>query len=131
MTEDNDWPELRALYGTDPLPDLGTCTLFHVHIDERDTSVTFGFETQQLPQHPKPEWSDKPYNTLAFWIEFTGVAGLRMSGIRAEAERSVRITGGNTAEGLRVAVDSDNRSIAFSATASRVSHTRVYQQGAL
>ncbi|MCJ1678941.1 immunity 50 family protein [Streptomyces sp. APSN-46.1] len=131
MTESSDWSELRALYGTAPVPDLDSCDFFHVHVDERGASVTFGFETQQLPPHPKPEWSEKAYNTLCFWIEFTGVTDLRLSGIHAEAERAVQITGGDTPDGLRVSVNSDTRSITFAASSSQVSHTRVYLQGAL
>ncbi|MFJ2822334.1 Imm50 family immunity protein [Streptomyces toxytricini] len=126
MSEPITWPELQALYGTHPVPDLNTCHSFHVHVDERDTSVTLGFETQQLPPHPKPEWTAKAYNTLCFWLEFTGVSDLRVHGILAEAERSVRITHGDT---IRVAIHSNTRSMAFTATTARVSHTRVYLQG--
>lgn len=129
MADSIDWPELRTLYGTTPLPDLNTCHFFYLHVDERDTSVTFGFETQQLPRHPKPEWVQKAYNTLRFWIEFTGVVDLRLQGVLAEAERSVQITGGSTPGTLQVSVHSGTRSIAFTAAASRVSHTRVYLQG--
>ncbi|NXY96607.1 hypothetical protein HYE82_19880 [Streptomyces sp. BR123] len=128
MTDSIDWPELRTLYDT-PVPDLSTCHFFYLHIDERDTSVTFGFETQQLPPHPKPEWAEKAYNTLCFWIEFTDVADLQLRGIQAEVERSVQITSGDTPGSLHVSVRSSTRSIAFTAAASRVSHTRVYLQG--
>nr|WSW47856.1 immunity 50 family protein [Streptomyces sp. NBC_01001] len=130
MTASNDWPELRDLYGAAPVPDLDTCHFFHVHIDERGTSVTFGFETPQLPEHPKPEWTASAYNTLRFWVEFTGVTDLRVSGILAEAERAVRITGG-VPDHLEVSVTSETRSIAFSASASRVTYTRVYLKGSL
>ncbi|TDU80242.1 Imm50 family immunity protein [Streptomyces sp. KS 21] len=131
MTASNDWPELRDLYGASAAPDLDTCHFFHVHIDERGTSVTFGFETSQLPEHPKPEWTASAYNTLRFWVEFTGVSGLRVSGILAEAKRAVRITngGGPDPDRLEVSVASETRSIAFSATVSRVTHTRVYPKG--
>ncbi|MGW5341639.1 Imm50 family immunity protein [Streptomyces sp. NPDC004050] len=128
MADPIDWPELRTLYGT-PVPDLSTCLFLYLHIDGRDTSVTFGFETQQLPQHPKPEWAEKAYNALRFWIEFTGVADLRLRGIQAEAERSVQIAGGDTPGSLHLSVRSSTRSIAFTAAASRLSHTRVYLQG--
>ncbi|MYT23064.1 hypothetical protein GTW69_22715 [Streptomyces sp. SID7760] len=131
MTDANEWPELRALYGTAPLPDLDTCDFFHVHIDERGTSVTFAFETSQLPAHPKAEWRGSAYNTLRFWIEFTGVSGLRVAGILAEARRTVRISGGGTPGRLDVSVTSGTRSIAFSASASQVTHTRVYLKGSL
>ncbi|MFK0258782.1 Imm50 family immunity protein [Streptomyces sp. NPDC090445] len=129
MTDSIRWPELQALYGAAPVPDLSTCHFFHTHIDERGTSVTFGFETGRLPPHPKPEWSGNAYNTLRFWIEFTGVTGLRVSGILADAERAVRITEDGTSDHLRVSVVSDRRAISFRAAAARVPHTRVYLQG--
>ncbi|WKD31643.1 Imm50 family immunity protein [Streptomyces xanthophaeus] len=125
------WPELQALYGASPVPDLDTCHFFHIHIDERGTSVTFGFETQQLPPYPEPEWSRKAYNTLRFWIEFTGVTELRVAGLLAEAQRAVRIVQDGSPTSLRVSVESERRSISFAATSARVSHTRVYLQGPL
>ncbi|MFB7982933.1 Imm50 family immunity protein [Streptomyces vinaceus] len=137
MTVSNDWPELRELYGADPLPDLDTSDFFHVHVDERGTSVTFALETSRLPAHPKPEWTEAAYNTLRFWIEFSGVADLRVAGLLADAERAVRIEGGGegggggTASRLKVSVTSETRSIAFSAAASRVTHTRVYLKGSI
>ncbi len=128
MTASSDWSELQSLYGAESMPDLDTCRFFYVHMDERDGSVTFGFETQEMPEHPKSAWKEQEYNTLCFWIEFTDVADLRVLGIRAEAERTVLITDGDV---LRVSVESDTRSIAFSAGSLRVSHSEVYLQGAL
>ncbi|MFF4446264.1 Imm50 family immunity protein [Streptomyces sp. NPDC001502] len=131
MSETIVWPELQALYGASPVPDLDTCHFFYLHIDERGTSVTFGFETRQLPSHPGPEWSQKAYNTLRFWIEFTGVTELRVAGILAEAERTVRIAEDGSSTGLKVSVESERRSVSFAATSAQVSHTRVYLQGPL
>ncbi|MFI1282722.1 MULTISPECIES: Imm50 family immunity protein [unclassified Streptomyces] len=124
------WPELAALYATPP--DLSTCPLYYVHVDERDTSVTLGFETGRLPDHPRPEWEEKPYNTLLFFVMFTGVDELRVTGIAAEhpdrRDRTVRVT--RTGSGRQqVAVTSDNRTLAFSAAASAVIRSRVYLQG--
>ncbi|MFF4099975.1 Imm50 family immunity protein [Streptomyces sp. NPDC001903] len=121
------WPELAALYEVPPEP--GSCALHDVHIDERDTSVTLAFETARLPDHPLPEWGGA-YNTLYFWVVFTGVGDLRISGILAEAERTFRITG--TPRGRQeVEVVGGTRSIRFSAAGSRVSRVRVGLQGAL
>ncbi|MFF2789289.1 Imm50 family immunity protein [Streptomyces sp. NPDC058049] len=131
MSETIIWPELQALYGASPVPDLDTCHFFYLHVDERGTSVTFGFETQQLPPYPEPEWSRKAYNTLLFWIEFTGVTELRVAGLLAEAERAVRITEDGSPTRLKVSVESERRSVSFTAASARVSHTRVYLQGAL
>ncbi|MFE1411211.1 hypothetical protein ACIGFK_19115 [Streptomyces sp. NPDC085524] len=75
-------------------------------------------------------WSAKPYNTLRFFAEFTGVTNLRMAGIIAEAERSVRITEG-ASDGLTVAVVGGGREISFCATASRITHIRVELRGGL
>ncbi|MFF4848193.1 Imm50 family immunity protein [Streptomyces sp. NPDC001194] len=126
----NDWPELTALY--EVLPELGSCALHDVHIDERDTSVTLGFETAHLPEHPLPAWGEPgtAYNTLYFTLVFTGIRDLRISGILAEAERTVRITGA-AAGRWEVAVDGVVRSIRFSAAGSRVTRVRAGLRGAL
>ncbi len=126
------WPELAALYETPP--DLSSCPLYYVHVDERDTAVTLGFETPHLPDHPRPEWEEEHYNTFRFFIMFTGVDKLRITGIAAEhpdrRDRTVRVIVSDTGW-QQVSVTSDNRSITFSAAASAVVHSRVELQGSL
>ncbi|MFD9405710.1 Imm50 family immunity protein [Streptomyces sp. NPDC059989] len=127
------WPEIAALY--DVPPDLSSCPLYSVHVDERDTSVTLGFETSHLPDHPDPQWAASRYNTFVFFVLFTGVEELRMAGIAAEhpdsAERVVRVGEASEAGVRWVSANSETRSISFSAAASAVVRTRVYLQGSL
>ncbi|MCJ0869131.1 Imm50 family immunity protein [Streptomyces sp. AP-93] len=124
------WPQLSVLY--DAPPDLSSCPLYYVHVDERDTSVTLGFESSRLPDHPEPDWQEGTYNTLRFFVVFSGVDELRMTGIAAEHpdlhDRTVRLT--ETVTGRqRVSVTSATRSISFTAEASRLDRIRVYLQG--
>lgn len=92
------WPELTALYETPP--DLSSCPLYYVHVDERDTSVTLGFETARLPDRPRAEWVGKRYDTVRFFVVFTGVDELRITGIAAEPpdarDRTVRVVVADT-----------------------------------
>ncbi|MFB7027725.1 MULTISPECIES: Imm50 family immunity protein [unclassified Streptomyces] len=126
------WPELAALYETPP--DLSSCPLYYVHVDERDTSVTLGFETSRLPDRPRPEWEGEQHNTLRFFVVFTGVDELRITGIATEdpdaCDRTVDIVVTDTGR-QRVSVTSEKRSITFSAAASTVTQIRVYLQGSL
>ncbi|MGV9690175.1 Imm50 family immunity protein [Streptomyces sp. NPDC003444] len=124
------WPEPAALYDTPP--DLSSCPLYYVHVDERDTSVTLGFETSRPPDHPRPEWEGKRYNTVRFFVVFTGVDELRVTGIATEHpdahDRTVGVVVTDTGR-QRVSVTSETRSITFSAAASAVTQIRVYLQG--
>ncbi|MFE5515180.1 Imm50 family immunity protein [Streptomyces sp. NPDC056529] len=124
------WPELAALYETPP--DLSSCPLYYVHVDERDTSVTLGFETSLLPDRPRAEWEGKRYDTVRFFVVFAGVDGLRVTGIAAEhpdaCDRAVDVVVNGTGR-QRVSVSSGSRSLAFSAAASAVTLIRVYLQG--
>ncbi|MFC8176866.1 Imm50 family immunity protein [Streptomyces sp. NPDC057242] len=126
------WPELAALYETPP--DLSSCPLYYVHVDERDTSVALGFETSRLPDHPRPEWEREQHNTLRFFVVFTGVDELRITGITTEdpdaRDRTVDIVVTDTGR-QRVSVTSEKRSLTFSASASTVTQIRVYLQGSL
>lgn len=124
------WPQLAVLYDTPP--DLSSCPLYYVHVDERDTSVTLGFESSRLPDHPQPDWQEGTYNTLRFFAVFSGVDELRMTGIAAEHpdlhDRTVSLT--ETVTGRqRVSVTSSTRSISFTAETSRLDRIRVYLQG--
>ncbi|WP_371618280.1 Imm50 family immunity protein [Streptomyces sp. NBC_00454] len=124
------WPQLAVLY--DAPPDLSSCPLYYVHVDERDTSVTLGFETSRLPDHPQSDWEEGTYNTLRFFAVFSGVEELRMAGIAAEHpgrhDRTVRVTEG-AAGRQQVSVTSGTRSISFTAETSRLDQIRVYLQG--
>ncbi|MER6314514.1 hypothetical protein ABT237_12195 [Streptomyces sp. NPDC001581] len=103
-------------------------------MDERDTSVALGFETPRLPDRPEPEWAEKRYNTLRFFVVFTGVDGLRVTGLAAEhpdgRDRVVRVTVTGTGR-QQVSVTSEKRAPALSAAASAVVRTRVYLQGSI
>ena len=69
---------LAEMYDAIPSPNL--CELFYVHIDERDKSVTLGFDTSEFPSHPRPEWQEKGFNAFEFYLVFSSVQGLRVSG---------------------------------------------------
>ncbi|WUW86846.1 immunity 50 family protein [Streptomyces sp. NBC_01451] len=51
-----------------------------MHIDERDDSVTLGFDTRAFPVNLPPEWRGKGFNAFEFHLFFTGVTGLRVTG---------------------------------------------------
>ncbi|MEV8531993.1 Imm50 family immunity protein [Streptomyces sp. NPDC051211] len=121
--------ELSELFGGGP-PALGDCLLFSVHIDERDTSVTLGFETRELPTRPKAEWAGTVYNTFVFSVLFPRVAGLSLRGILAEEHREVSLT--PAPEGrIAVSVTGPHRSLEFTAAGARVVGTAVRLQGGL
>jgi hypothetical protein len=61
-------------------PNLNECKLHYAQIDERETSVTLGFETSVLPSKPPAEWAGREYNTVEFYLKFTDVT---ISGSRA------------------------------------------------
>ncbi|MEV6675833.1 Imm50 family immunity protein [Streptomyces erythrochromogenes] len=125
------WPELAALYDTPP--ELSSCPLYYVHVDERDTSVTLGFETARLPDRPEPQWAHRAYNILRFFVVFTGVEDLRMAGLAAghpDGGDRVLVTGSGDGR-RRVTVTGTGRSLSFSAAASAVTRTRVYLRGSV
>ncbi|MFE5512103.1 Imm50 family immunity protein [Streptomyces sp. NPDC056529] len=126
------WPELAALYETPP--DLSSCPLYYVHVDERDTSITLGFETSRLPDRPRAEWEGERYDTVRFFVVFTGADELRIAGIATEdpdaRDRTVDIVVTDTGR-QRVSVTSEKRSITFSASASTVTQIHIYLQGSL
>ncbi|QES47704.1 hypothetical protein DEJ50_07625 [Streptomyces venezuelae] len=129
ISELSDSSELTELYGGRP-PELGDCLLFSVHIDERDASVTLGFETRELPARPKAEWAGTVYNTFFFSLVFPGVAGLRVRGVLAEEHREVSLA---AAPGGRIAVSvtGPHRSLAFTAGGCGVIGVGVRLQGGL
>ncbi|MER5929377.1 Imm50 family immunity protein [Streptomyces sp. NPDC002054] len=122
----NDLHELYELY--DSPPDLGGCLMFSAHIDERDTSVTLGFQTDRLPDRPRPEWADTTYNTFVFSLVFREVAELRIRGILAEAQREVSLVPGPEGR-IAVSVTGPHRSIAFTAGDCGVTGVGVRLQG--
>lgn len=116
---------LNAVYGDAP-PAPDACRLFYVHFDERGNSATLGFETRQFPMDPPAEWVEKGLNAFEFYLAFTGVTGLRVTGWgRAEAQRiEVVAVGGGQA--VSVSLGSEESGIVFRASAVRLAKSRAY-----
>ncbi|MFJ4690027.1 Imm50 family immunity protein [Streptomyces sp. NPDC088766] len=119
---------LRAAAATQD-PDLPPapekCDLFYVHIDERGDSVTLGFETVHLPSHPLPEWSEKPYNRLEFYLLFCGVTEIAVAGWTASEAESFGVSAVPEKE-IAVRLGRDQAGMRFRASSVRLANTRVY-----
>ncbi|MFC8953983.1 Imm50 family immunity protein [Streptomyces sp. NPDC057101] len=120
----NSTEEITSIYATPP--NLRECALYYVQIDERCTSVTLAFETSSLPSNPPRSWAEREYNTVEFYVKFTGVERLRITGWDFTArDAEVTLTSlGN--EGVRVSVDAPGSHLAFTASSSFVTRTRPF-----
>ncbi|WP_326694249.1 Imm50 family immunity protein [Streptomyces sp. NBC_01766] len=123
---DTDWTaflsnprDVLDLYEEPPL--LGGCDLFYLHIDERDTSITFGFETRELPAHPRQEWKEKPFNSIDFFISFAGVSQLHIDGWVNPGQKEIDISR-NADGGFAVRVASDGSDLDFLAESISLTH---------
>jgi hypothetical protein len=126
-----DWSQLLAsaeylgeLYDGSP-PPTDACDLFYVHIDEREDSVTLGFDSRAFPVNPLPEWRGKDFNTFEFHLYFTWVTGLRVTGWGATEAKVIDLTvrdGGH----FDVTLGSEASGITFRAAAARLARTRAY-----
>ncbi|MFI1354028.1 Imm50 family immunity protein [Streptomyces sp. NPDC020898] len=126
-----DWSQFLAsaeylgeLYDGAP-PSTDAYDLFYVHIDERENSVTLGFDTRAFPVNLPSEWRGKDFNAFEFHLFFTEVTGLRVTGWGASEAKVIDLTvrdGGH----VDVALGSEASGIAFRAAAARLSRTRAY-----
>ncbi|MGW1713048.1 Imm50 family immunity protein [Streptomyces sp. NPDC002156] len=128
-----DWSQLLAsteylgeLYDGAP-PPTGECDLFYVHIDEREDSVTLGFDTRAFPVNPPPEWrgQGKDLNAFEFHLLFTGVTVLRVTGWGACEAKAIDLTARDGGH-FDVALGSEASGITFRAAAARLTRTRAY-----
>ncbi|MDX3385737.1 Imm50 family immunity protein [Streptomyces niveiscabiei] len=115
---------LGALYG-DSVPMPEECELYYVHVDERGSSVTVGFETRNVPSRPGEAWRDKVYNTLEFYLLFSGVREFSVNRwSSAEAERfdvAIEVDGG-----VAVVLGGEGSGIRFRADSVGLPKVRVY-----
>ncbi|WP_078841192.1 Imm50 family immunity protein [Streptomyces acidiscabies] len=115
---------LGPLYEGD-VPGPEECKLYYVHVDERGASVTVGLETRSVPSRPDEAWRDKVYNTLEFYLLFSGVRGFsvnRWSSVEA-ARFDVAIEAGG---GVSVVLGSEGSGIRFRADSVGLQKARVY-----
>ncbi|MGW9447927.1 Imm50 family immunity protein [Streptomyces sp. NPDC055632] len=107
-------------------PGLDECGLYYVQIDERDASVTLMFETIALPEQPPLAWVDRAYNTVEFYLTFTGVRGLRVSGWEFSArDAGVALAPGEGTD-VRVTVEAEGSYLDFTASGSTLARFRSY-----
>ncbi|MEU6277370.1 Imm50 family immunity protein [Streptomyces populi] len=125
-----DWSRLLAspeylgkLYGSTP-PPADSCDPFHVHIDERENSVTLGFDTRVMPVQAPAEWREKRFNAFEFHLVFAGVSGLRVTGWDAAA--AGRIDMAVREEDFEVTLGSPESGIVFHASTARLARTHAY-----
>ncbi|MFJ4871269.1 Imm50 family immunity protein [Streptomyces sp. NPDC088757] len=107
-------------------PPLGECRLYYAQIDERDTSVTLMFETTALPEKPPPAWSGKEYNTVEFYLKFTGVRGLRITGWEFSARDAEATLGPGEGTDVRVTVEGEGSYLDLTASGSTLARFRSY-----
>ncbi|MFF8945392.1 Imm50 family immunity protein [Streptomyces sp. NPDC014864] len=126
-----DWLQLLALpgylgelYGGNP-PSVEACDLFYVHIDERENSVTLGFDTREFPVSPPREWTERALNAFEFYLVFTGVSDLWITGWGASEAKQVTI-GHSDGHVFEVVLGSDTSGVGFRASAARLAKTRAY-----
>ncbi|MFI6561551.1 Imm50 family immunity protein [Streptomyces sp. NPDC050534] len=116
---------LAAQYGDlPPAPDA--CRLFYVHFDERGNSATLGFETREFPVNPLQEWVEKGLNAFEFYLTFTHLTDLRVTGWGHTEAQRVGLAVDEDGRLLDVTVGSDTSGIAFRASAVRLSKSRAY-----
>ncbi|MEU5437463.1 Imm50 family immunity protein [Streptomyces sp. NPDC020719] len=131
----SDWTEfltvpgaMRELYEVPPA--LNACDLFYFHMDERLMSVTLGFDTRRLPATRPEVWRDAEFNTFEFYVQFSGVTDLRISGWTGQPHNEFSLS--RTADG-RVAVTISGtgaeQSAVFQAAEVSLVKSRVYLAG--
>ncbi|MFG3347659.1 Imm50 family immunity protein [Streptomyces sp. NPDC048018] len=118
---------LRGLYGAGGLP-LEACELFYLQIDERERSATLGFETGRLPPNPPPEWGQRPYNTVEFFVAFTNTSEIFLSGWNPSARAGVALAPHGTGS-VRVSLEHADSRLRFTATGAAVTRVRPYLAG--
>ncbi|WP_217253639.1 Imm50 family immunity protein [Streptomyces sp. AC602_WCS936] len=126
----SDWQQFLAspeylgeFYDVPPSPDL--CDLFYVHIDERGNSITFGFDTKKFPSRPRGEWQEKGLNAFEFYLVFTDVEDLRVSGWGPPVVKEFEFTWRESGQ-VAVAITGEGSEIAFCATSVFMAKTRAY-----
>ncbi|MDX3374286.1 Imm50 family immunity protein [Streptomyces sp. ME02-6991-2A] len=117
----DDPSSIHTLY--DEEPDLDQSDLFHFLADEREASITLGFQTGQTPARARPEWEGTEYNSFTFYLAFSGVQGLTIQGWAAPAHKKVSIRR-DPDEKLAVTIESEGTSVAFRARALSLTSAR-------
>ncbi|GGW58631.1 Imm50 family immunity protein [Streptomyces xantholiticus] len=110
-------------------PELDDCTLDSCHIDERDTSVTLGFDTRRVPDGSIPGSAESQANALEFFVTFTSVEELRITGWASAAGGAVSMSRSESG-GIAVSIDSSAWRISFQARTALLSRARAYRASA-
>ncbi|MFE5911370.1 Imm50 family immunity protein [Streptomyces wedmorensis] len=107
-------------------PDLDQCSLFYCHIDERNTSITLGFDTRLVPDALLRDDGDTKANAFEFFITFASVTDLHISGWGGSVKRSVRMSRSGRDGEITLSVESPTERIAFQAQEARITRARTY-----
>ncbi|MER5971313.1 Imm50 family immunity protein [Streptomyces sp. NPDC002055] len=107
---------------------VGDFRLIYVHIDERNTEVTLGFELGRLPDRPLAEWLCKGFNASQFLFRFAQVTRLGIEnwcGFSGAQEPHVTLSHDHTGL-LHVMLAADDETMSFHATTARLAEHRAF-----
>ncbi len=116
---ESDWSEQAASNAEfsslwDAPPDLGSCDLFYVQVDERKSSVTAGFDAPRIIVEDEGPKSSP--NSVEFYLEFTGVEKVRVHGWQAPGNKDVRLHTDSSGT-VHFRAESDGSRLEFTASA--------------
>jgi len=103
------------------VPALDRCRLHYLHFDERGTSATLGLSTNELPDHPLPEWEGKPFNSLTLYLVCEEITELALNRWEFPAPT---LELAPTAAGVSVVAEDEGSSLRLTAESVRVGGVR-------
>ncbi|MFF3762663.1 Imm50 family immunity protein [Streptomyces sp. NPDC001922] len=102
--------------------------LIYVHIDERNTGVTLGFELARLPDRPPAQWVRKGFNASQFLFRFAQVTRLGIEnwcGFSGAREPHVTLSRDHTGL-LHVMLAAGDETMSFHAATARLAEHRAF-----
>ncbi|MGW6600064.1 Imm50 family immunity protein [Streptomyces sp. NPDC055036] len=125
----SNWPSFldnpQSIYNQyDQEPDLNTCDLFYFLMDERGTSITLGFETPYMPQLGRHEWEPPEVNSFEFYLMFSEVTQLDITGWNGPADKDITFRRGSNGD-ILAKIESRGTSVSFQAESLSLIKSRV------
>ncbi|WP_164764631.1 Imm50 family immunity protein [Streptomyces lydicus] len=111
-------------------PELSSCNLIYLHMDERGQSLTMSLEADEPFTLPREYENPTGYNAIGFYLTFFGVRNLEFDGWRNYANKRTEIIKHDPNGVIHASIAGRDELVKFTADSVSIIHSQAKRKAA-
>ncbi|MGY4989806.1 Imm50 family immunity protein [Streptomyces sp. G7(2002)] len=111
-------------------PELSSCNLIYLHMDERGQSLTMCLEADEPFTPPREDGNPTVYNVVEFHLTFLGVKNLEFDGWQNYANKRTEVLKYHPDGAIHVSITGHDEFVKFTAGSASIIHSQAKRKAA-